>query len=353
MRDVVEWREVAAHRLQSAAMRLMGLMLALALVVSSSARASDEDFQRFYNAALRLHESLEYERALEQLALAKKQAGTGDQMALVNLAEGVVLADMNRPEESNAAFKAGLLLSPDAKLPMKVSPKVAAEVESIRAKAKKELAPLIAAQEAARKKAEEDAKALAAAKAEAEAKKAEAEERSREAQRLENDKKVAEADAKAKEAARLLAEADAKLKEIARLEEERKKAPKVTDSPSKVVILPDSVPSVIAPPIVPAPVPSKAPMAFTIGFLIAGAAAAGVGAYFGVTSQAQVQGAKDAVFQNEANTALRNADSSATAANILFGSAGAMGLGALISGIAWGSQGGEPRVGPVSSEVTP
>ena len=329
------------------------LVLALVLTLAFTARASDAEFQRFYNAALRLHESLEYERALEQLSLAKKQAETGDQVALVNLAQGVVLADMNRQDEANAAFKAGLLLSPDARLPLKVSPRVATQVEVIRAKAKQELAPLLEEQEAARKKAEADARALAAARAQAEAQKADAEARVREAQQLETSQRVAEADARAREAARLLAEADAKLKELARLEEERKKAPLVTDTPAKVVFLPSSVPTVVAPAVpAPAVAPSKAPMAFTIAFLIVGAAAAGVGGYLGLTSQGQVQSAKDAQFQSDAASELRKAESNATTANVLFGSAGAMGLGALISGIVWSAQGARPPA-PAMAEVTP
>ena len=322
---------------------MRNLCLCLSLLVPLAASATDEDFQRFYNAALRLHEGLEYERALEQLALARKQASTGDQAALVSLAEGVVLADLNRNDEAQAAFKNGLLLSPDAKLPLKVSPRVAAEVETIRVKVKKELAPLLAKQEADRLKAEAEAKALAQARVEAEAKKADAEAKAREALKLDVEKRTAEADAKSKEAAKLLAEAEAKLKEISKLEEERKQALLVSrDAPKKVVILPDETPIVVQPPLIPSTPPSKAPMVMTFVFLGLGAAAAGIGGYFGAQSQTQVQTAKDAAFQDEANRALRSADGSALTANLLFGGAGAMGLGALISGIAWGTQGAPP-----------
>lgn len=311
--------------------------VALMVAMASPAVAADEDFLRFYNAALRLHEGLEYERAIEQLSLAKKQASTGDQMSLVNLAEGVVLADLNRMEDAMAAFKAGLLLAPDAKLPIKVSPKVMAEVEALRLKVKQELAPLLAKQEADRQRAAAEAKALEQARAEAEKKKAEAEASAREAQRLEDDKRKAEADAKSKEAARLLAEADAKLKEIARLEEERKKALIVSDKPVKqVVILPQPVEEP-PPMVVTSAPPSKAPMVLTLVFLAAGAAAAGVGGYFGSQSQGQVQLARDAVYQDEARAALQRASGDATVANVLFGTAGGLGLGALISAIVWGT----------------
>ena len=319
---------------------MRNLVLAFTLLLPLAASATDEDYLRFYNAALRLHESLEYERALEQLALARKQATSGDQMSQVSLAEGVVLADMNRSEEAMAAFKQGLLLSPDAKLPIKVSPRVAGEVETVRAKVKKELAPLIAKQEEEKRRAEEDKKKqeeIARARAEAEAKKAEAEAKAREAARLENEKQKAEADAKTKEAARLLAEADAKLKEIARLEEERKKA---KDAPVNVTIHPPDNQQIVEPPIVPVVAPSKAPMVMTFVFLGLGVAAAGVGGYFGTQANNHVQAAKDSPFQDEANRELQAAENNALPSNILFGSAGAMGLGALISGIAWGTQGG-------------
>lgn len=266
-------------------------------------------------------------------------------MSQVSLAEGVVLADLNRNDEAMAAFKNGLLLSPDAKLPIKVSPRIAGDVEALRVKVKKELAPLIARQEEERRRIEEDKKkqeALAAARVEAEAKKAEAEAKAREAQRLDDDKRKAEAEVKSKEAAKMLAEAEAKLKEISRLEEERRKAlAAAKDAPTNVVIVPDEgTPVVIAPPLLPSVPPSKAPMVMTFVFLGLGAAAAGVGGYFGAQTNMHVQAAKDATFQDEANRSLQSAQNAALPANVLFGTAGAMGLGALISGIAWGTQGG-------------
>ncbi len=276
--------------------RMRNLSLVLALLVPLAAAANEEDFQRFYNAALRLHEGLEYERALEQLSLARKQAETGNQMSQVNLAEGVVLADLNRMEDALAAFKAGFLLSPDAKLPSKVSPRIATEVEAVRVKVKKELAPLLAKQEEERKKAEAEAKALAQARAEAEAKKADAEAKQREAQRLEDEKRKAEADVKSAEATKLLAEAEAKLKDVARLEAEAKRAAQAAakDVPTKVVILPGDNNNIVSPPLLPAATPSKAPMVMTFVFLGLGAVAAGVGGYFGRRTRrcAQLMGAR-------------------------------------------------------------
>lgn len=307
----------------------MRATFALVLCLSLSAAAEESDFQRYYNAALRLHESLEYERALETLGSARKAAATLEEQAKVNLCEGVVLADLNRLDEARSAFKAGLLLTPDAPLPLKVAPKVAAEVEALRARVKKELAPLLAKQEAERKQAETE-------RLEAEQKKKVAEAKAQEAARLELENKKAEADARAAEAARLLAEADAKLKELERLEAERKQeAVLALDRPlADDALTPGDVGQ---PPLVSANLqpPSKVPMVLTWVFTGAALATAGVGLYFGMQAQSKTQSAQDATYQDDADRLLRQAGGDATAANVLYGSAGALALGALISGIAW------------------
>jgi tetratricopeptide (TPR) repeat protein len=314
----------------------------LVTFISLSAIAEESDFQRYYNAALRLHESLEYERALETLGSARKAASTLDEQARVNLAEGVVLADLNRLEEARAAFKAGLLLTPDAPLPLKVAPKVAAEVEALRARVKQELAPLLARQEAERRQAE-------AERLEAENKRRTAEAKAQEALRLELENKKAEADARAAEAARLLAEADAKLKEIERLEAERKQQALLElDRPlASDALTPDGAP----PPLVTVNVapPSKAPMALTWIFTGAALASAGVGIFFGLQAQSKTESARDAVYQDDASRLLQQAGSDATAADILYGTAGALALGAVISGIAWAAGMAPPPVGNTTS----
>jgi tetratricopeptide (TPR) repeat protein len=106
--------------------------------IPSTAHAQD-DFSRYLKAAERLYKSLEYERALEQVQRAKKLARTLDQDVAVALHEGIILADLGKREESLVAFKTALLLDPEAKLPFKVSPKMAKDVEEIRARVRKEL----------------------------------------------------------------------------------------------------------------------------------------------------------------------------------------------------------------------
>lgn len=88
----------------------------------------------------RLYEDLEYERALAQLERARSLSRTVEENVTLSLYEGVILADMSRWEESAAAFKEALFLRPEAKLPLKVSPKVAQHFEAVREKVRRELA---------------------------------------------------------------------------------------------------------------------------------------------------------------------------------------------------------------------
>jgi tetratricopeptide (TPR) repeat protein len=99
-----------------------------------------KELRTYLQAALRLYESLDYEQALEKLGRAKSYVRTLEDDALLSFYEGIILADLNRKEESKAAFRAGLLLKPDARLPMKVSPKVEQDFEAVRADVQRELA---------------------------------------------------------------------------------------------------------------------------------------------------------------------------------------------------------------------
>jgi tetratricopeptide (TPR) repeat protein len=99
-----------------------------------------KEFQRYLQAALRLYNSLDYEQALEKLTRARSYVRTLEDDALLSFYEGIILADLNRKVESRAAFRAGLLLQPDARLPLKVSPKVEQDFEKVRADVRRELA---------------------------------------------------------------------------------------------------------------------------------------------------------------------------------------------------------------------
>ncbi|WP_163988881.1 hypothetical protein [Pyxidicoccus caerfyrddinensis] len=90
-------------------------------------------------SARRLYDDLEYERALEQLSEARRFSNGAEDDALLSLYEGVILADLGKPDDAFAAFKAALLLQPEAKLPVLVSPKVTQRFEAVRQQVKLEL----------------------------------------------------------------------------------------------------------------------------------------------------------------------------------------------------------------------
>lgn len=122
-------------------------VLGLLLVGSPlrSARAED-DFKRYLDAAVQLHDELEYERALAQLQRARGVARGVAQDVTLGLHEGILLAELGRWDEARTAFETALLLDVTAKLPLPVSPKVEQEFESIRQRvttrrAKKQPAP--------------------------------------------------------------------------------------------------------------------------------------------------------------------------------------------------------------------
>jgi hypothetical protein len=81
----------------------------------------------------RAYQKLELDRALEHIQHARELAKTDDDRGLCSLYEGVVLAGMGRADDSNAAFRAALAVRVDAKLPLKVSTKLTAQFESLRA----------------------------------------------------------------------------------------------------------------------------------------------------------------------------------------------------------------------------
>jgi tetratricopeptide (TPR) repeat protein len=96
----------------------------------------------YVRAANLLYRKLDYERALEQLAKAKDAAKGIEEDALVAVWQGVIYVELNRLEDARSAFSAAFALQPEAKLPLKVSPKVAQEFETTRAQVKNQLAKL-------------------------------------------------------------------------------------------------------------------------------------------------------------------------------------------------------------------
>jgi tetratricopeptide (TPR) repeat protein len=117
------------------------LLFAALLLQPLPAQAQSHPKMRGYLLSVsNLYSALEYEKALEQIARAKRFARTEEDDVVLSLYEGLILADMNRWDESTAAFKAALFVNPDAKLPVKVSPKVESRFESVRQQVRQELA---------------------------------------------------------------------------------------------------------------------------------------------------------------------------------------------------------------------
>ncbi|WP_147448650.1 hypothetical protein [Corallococcus terminator] len=105
--------------------------------------------------ANQFYDALEYERALEQLAQARRFSTGESDDVLLSLYEGVILADLGRNEASTVAFKAALQRQPQAKLPVKVSPKVERRFEELRRQVERERAKQVARVGVARKESPE------------------------------------------------------------------------------------------------------------------------------------------------------------------------------------------------------
>lgn len=90
------------------------------------AQAGAGEVTRYLRSVAVLYEGLQYERALEQLARARKSSGGPDDDLRIALWEGVLLAERGATEQALAAFLTAASLELDAELPVEVSPKVAA-----------------------------------------------------------------------------------------------------------------------------------------------------------------------------------------------------------------------------------
>ncbi len=107
------------------------LLLRFAVPSDDGAR---EDFWRHFSSAIRLRNSLDYERALQQLHAARESPGphrTSDEVALA-LYEGVTLFELCRKEQALVAFRAALSMDLDARFPERLSPVISAALEAER-----------------------------------------------------------------------------------------------------------------------------------------------------------------------------------------------------------------------------
>jgi tetratricopeptide (TPR) repeat protein len=270
-------QEKCSHRATSIALGVM-MMLAPLWVAHAQDQAA-----RYIAAGERLYESLEYERSLAQFAQARRLPRTLAEDVRIALFEGLILSDMGMHEEARTAFKTGLLLDPEAHLPVPTTPQVELEFEGLRGKVREELA----ARQTQQKK--ESIKA-------------------------------------------------------APVEHAQASNPKGPETAALVLVpaeKPEARPSWLRSSVhmgrVSVPIPSLA----LIG---AGAAAGGMGGFFGLQSRDQIQAARDATFRDEMVAHHGEAVGSARKANILFGAAAVLGTSAIVTWLVAGSEGSEREV---------
>jgi tetratricopeptide (TPR) repeat protein len=261
------------------------LVLTLALMAPALAAAQgpatatpkssgpQDGFQARMQTAAWLYEELEYEQALKALSQARTLAKTGDERTRVALFEGIVLADLGQRPQSLTAFREALSLNLEARLPVKVSPKVERDFEAVRAEIRTE--------------------------------------------------RIAQARAKAP---------------LQPLPSPRAPA-SAADRP---VLTPEQESERIA---IPAPIAPGVDLSVTstngqrarrirslpVVLLGAGVVAGGVGSYFGLRSQGNIQDAREANLVNDQAAHLDEARGQALAANILFGVAVTAAAGAVIT----------------------
>jgi len=91
--------------------------------------------EEIISSAVKLYKALEYERALDELKKARALSPDRDASARIYLHEGIIYAGMGEVTARDKAmdsFEQALLLKPDLKLPLMVSPKVERDFETTR-----------------------------------------------------------------------------------------------------------------------------------------------------------------------------------------------------------------------------
>ncbi len=97
--------------------------------------ASPEGIQRQLSAVARLYEDLEYEDALETIQSARAMPHSQKEEVALLLYEGILLLETGRAAEGRTAFVSALVLDGDARLPVKVAPKIQSVFDEARAQA--------------------------------------------------------------------------------------------------------------------------------------------------------------------------------------------------------------------------
>ena len=114
------------------------IVIILVLMLSVPSVRAEGEAQGYLNAAVRFYQKIDYDLAFEYLERARTLPHSADDLVLIELYEGVMLANLSEDEEAKRKFEAALRLNPWSQLPVAVSPKVRSQFESIRAQLTKE-----------------------------------------------------------------------------------------------------------------------------------------------------------------------------------------------------------------------
>jgi hypothetical protein len=103
------------------------------LAYTFSASAAETSGNPSLREALRLYEEFEYEQSLRLIERAVEwPSNTREEMVSIALLEGVLAYELGQAGRGKSAFLRAIAVAPDAKLPWRVSPKVAAALEQAR-----------------------------------------------------------------------------------------------------------------------------------------------------------------------------------------------------------------------------
>jgi tetratricopeptide (TPR) repeat protein len=112
----------------------------LAVLASVPAWGAQSSVRRYLRSAATFYDKLDFDRALEQARKAESHSSGPEDDVEIALVEGILLANLEKEDDADAAFRRGLSLQPDAKLPYKsVSPKISELFEKVRGEVKKAL----------------------------------------------------------------------------------------------------------------------------------------------------------------------------------------------------------------------
>ncbi|MCE9668580.1 hypothetical protein LY474_12225 [Myxococcus stipitatus] len=110
----------------------LSVLICLTVLLSARVEGAESAVQRQLAEAIRLYEGLEYELALKQLTKASVLPHDASEAVSISVLMGIVKAELGRWDEAREDFLAALSIQLDAPLPLRVPPKVAREFEAQR-----------------------------------------------------------------------------------------------------------------------------------------------------------------------------------------------------------------------------